>query len=190
MVRKANKSLKDWVAFIKKVQKEEKLSYPDAMKRAKVRKDKGEKWKIGGRMDLDKDGNPIDKYGNRIDKDGKPIKDVTVISSDVNNEKKEVDDPAKVSSPGTEDETSSSVSDKVTELFDKTRESVSNVLSLNTENDPINKENSKISELKSGGKKHKTSKNHKSAKNHKTSKRRHHTAKKHKAGRRKTCHKK
>jgi hypothetical protein len=47
MVRKVNKSLKAWVAFIKKVQKEEKLSYSDAMKRAKVRKDGGEKW-MGG----------------------------------------------------------------------------------------------------------------------------------------------
>jgi hypothetical protein len=47
MIRKVNKSLKAWVAFIKKVQKEENLSYPDAMKRAKVRKDGGEKW-MGG----------------------------------------------------------------------------------------------------------------------------------------------
>jgi hypothetical protein len=46
--RKANKSLKAWVKFIKKVQREEKLSYKDAMKRAKQRKDKGEKWMIGG----------------------------------------------------------------------------------------------------------------------------------------------
>jgi hypothetical protein len=47
MVRKVNKSLKAWVAFIKKVQKEENLNYSDAMKRAKVRKDGGEKW-MGG----------------------------------------------------------------------------------------------------------------------------------------------
>lgn len=46
--RKVNKSLKDWVAFVKKVQREEKLSYPDAIKRAKQRKDKGEKWKMKG----------------------------------------------------------------------------------------------------------------------------------------------
>jgi hypothetical protein len=46
--RKVNKSLKAWVAFIKKVQREEKLSYKDAMKRAKERKDKGEKWMSGG----------------------------------------------------------------------------------------------------------------------------------------------
>ena len=46
--RKVNKSLKSWVAFVKKVQKEEKLSYKDAIHRAKVRKDKGEKWMMGG----------------------------------------------------------------------------------------------------------------------------------------------
>ena len=46
--RKVNKSLKAWVAFVKKVQKEEKLSYKEAIHRAKVRKDKGEKWMKGG----------------------------------------------------------------------------------------------------------------------------------------------
>ncbi len=46
--RKVNKSLKSWVAFVKKVQQEEKLSYKDAIHRAKVRKDKGEKWMMGG----------------------------------------------------------------------------------------------------------------------------------------------
>jgi hypothetical protein len=45
---KVNKSLKDWVSFVKKVQKEEKLSYKDAIIRAKARKDKGEKWMSGG----------------------------------------------------------------------------------------------------------------------------------------------
>jgi len=46
--RKANKSLMAWVAFVKKVQKEEKLSYKEAIHRAKIRKDKGEKWMKGG----------------------------------------------------------------------------------------------------------------------------------------------
>ena len=46
--RKVNKSLKAWVAFVKKVQKEEKLNYKDAIHRAKQRKDKGEKWMKGG----------------------------------------------------------------------------------------------------------------------------------------------
>ena len=48
MVRKVNKSLQNWVSFIKKVQAEEGLSYKDAMQRAKVRKDSGEKWMVGG----------------------------------------------------------------------------------------------------------------------------------------------
>jgi hypothetical protein len=48
MVRKVNKSLQNWVSFIKKVQEEEGLSYKDAMQRAKVRKDSGEKWMVGG----------------------------------------------------------------------------------------------------------------------------------------------
>ena len=51
--RKVNKSLKAWVTFVKKVQKEEKLSYKDAIHRAKVRKDKGEKWMSGGSVDDD-----------------------------------------------------------------------------------------------------------------------------------------
>jgi hypothetical protein len=46
--RRVNASLKAWVAFVKKVQKEEKLSYKDAIHRAKQRKDKGEKWMKGG----------------------------------------------------------------------------------------------------------------------------------------------
>jgi hypothetical protein len=48
--RKVNKSLKAWVTFVKKVQKEEKLNYKEAIHRAKVRKDKGEKWMNGGAM--------------------------------------------------------------------------------------------------------------------------------------------
>ena len=50
--RKSPPGLKAWVAFVKKVQREEKLSYKDAIHRAKVRKDKGEKWMMGGRMAL------------------------------------------------------------------------------------------------------------------------------------------
>jgi len=46
--RRVNKSFKAWVTFVKKVQKEEKLSYKDAIHRAKIRKDKGEKWMTGG----------------------------------------------------------------------------------------------------------------------------------------------
>jgi hypothetical protein len=49
--RRGNASLKAWVNFVKKVQREEKLSYRDAMMRAKARKDKGEKWMKGGQYD-------------------------------------------------------------------------------------------------------------------------------------------
>lgn len=44
--RKSNNALKEWVKFVKKVQSEEKIdSYKKAMSRAKVRADKGEKWR-------------------------------------------------------------------------------------------------------------------------------------------------
>jgi hypothetical protein len=66
--RKVNKSLKAWVAFIKKVQREEKLSYKDAMKRAKQRKDKGEKWMTGGRdADADADADAELDFGGKQD---------------------------------------------------------------------------------------------------------------------------
>lgn len=42
-----NSALKSWVMFVKKVQKEEHISYPEAMKRAKARKSE---WKRGGAM--------------------------------------------------------------------------------------------------------------------------------------------
>jgi hypothetical protein len=42
---KTNSSLKSWVSFVKKVQKEENITYPEAMKRASVRKSE---WKRGG----------------------------------------------------------------------------------------------------------------------------------------------
>ena len=48
--KRGNSALKSWVAFVKKVAKEEKLSYRDAMMRAKKRKDKGEKWMMKGMM--------------------------------------------------------------------------------------------------------------------------------------------
>ena len=52
--RKGNKSLKAWVAFVKRVQKEEKIpSYKDAIHRAKQRKDKGEKWMKGGDSNME-----------------------------------------------------------------------------------------------------------------------------------------
>ena len=64
--RKVNKSLKSWVAFVKKVQKEEKLSYKDAIHRAKVRKDKGEKWMTGGKTAQQVVGDQVTKVANAI----------------------------------------------------------------------------------------------------------------------------
>lgn len=53
---KTNSALKSWVMFVKKVQKDENISYPEAMKRAKVRKSE---WKRGGAGDDDMMG-PMD----------------------------------------------------------------------------------------------------------------------------------
>ena len=46
--RHGNASLRAWVTFVKKVQREEHVSYKEAMSLAKKRKDKGEKWRGGG----------------------------------------------------------------------------------------------------------------------------------------------
>lgn len=46
--RRGNASLRAWVTFVKKVQKEEGIGYKEAMTVAKKRKDKGEKWRGGG----------------------------------------------------------------------------------------------------------------------------------------------
>jgi len=48
--RHGNASLRAWVTFVKKVQREEKVSYKEAMMRAKKRKDHGEKWRGGSDM--------------------------------------------------------------------------------------------------------------------------------------------
>lgn len=45
-----NASLRAWVTFVKKVAKEEKIPYKQAMTRASERKDKGEKWMKGGNL--------------------------------------------------------------------------------------------------------------------------------------------
>ena len=45
--RHGNASLRAWVTFVKKVQKEEGIGYKEAMSVAKRRKDKGEKWRGG-----------------------------------------------------------------------------------------------------------------------------------------------
>jgi hypothetical protein len=50
--RHGNASLRAWVTFVKKVQKEEGIGYKEAMSVAKKRKDGGEKWR-GGSSDED-----------------------------------------------------------------------------------------------------------------------------------------
>jgi hypothetical protein len=73
--RKINKSLKAWVTFVKKVQKEEKISYKDAIHRAKQRKDKGEKWMTGGAntpVDMEVEGDGIDVEGDGMDVEADP----------------------------------------------------------------------------------------------------------------------
>ena len=55
--RHGNASLRAWVTFVKKVQKEEGVSYKEAMTRAKKRKDHGEKWR-GGSSNMDPMGGP------------------------------------------------------------------------------------------------------------------------------------
>jgi hypothetical protein len=57
--RKVNPSLKAWVAFVKKVQKEEKCNYKDAIHKAKIRKDKGEKWMHGGSETMGESSSPL-----------------------------------------------------------------------------------------------------------------------------------
>jgi len=51
--RHGNASLRAWVTFVKKVQKEEGIGYKEAMSVAKRRKDKGEKWRGGGEENSD-----------------------------------------------------------------------------------------------------------------------------------------
>lgn len=83
--RKVNKSLKAWVAFVKKVQKEEKLSYKDAIHRAKQRKDKGEKWMTGGegtpQEDMDDMGADMGANMDNMDNMGADIDNSTAPAS-------------------------------------------------------------------------------------------------------------
>jgi len=53
--RHGNASLRAWVTFVKKVQKEEGIGYKEAMTVAKKRKDKGEKWRGGGDAEMSSD---------------------------------------------------------------------------------------------------------------------------------------
>ena len=64
--RKGNKMLSSWVAFVKKVQKEEQISYSQAMKRASARKKEWKMGQMGGDEggDVDENGNPILRSSN------------------------------------------------------------------------------------------------------------------------------
>jgi hypothetical protein len=64
--RRANKSLKQWVAFVKKVAKEEGLEYREAMMRAKARSDKGEKWQKGGDDPCNAQREALEKCNNEV----------------------------------------------------------------------------------------------------------------------------
>lgn len=74
---KVNKSLKAWVNFVKKVAKEEKIKYSDAIHRAKVRKDKGEKWMFGG--------DPPTNNEKTANVENKSTRDATTINTDTTN---------------------------------------------------------------------------------------------------------
>jgi hypothetical protein len=54
--RKVNPALKSWVKFVKKIQHEEKLTYPEAMKRASKRKSE---WQRGG-ADITNESDELD----------------------------------------------------------------------------------------------------------------------------------
>jgi hypothetical protein len=68
--RRGNASLRAWVTFVKKVQREEKVSYKEAMMRAKKRKDKGEKWRGGGADDYSESDEEMDMDTNDDDMSG------------------------------------------------------------------------------------------------------------------------
>ncbi len=53
--RHGNASLRAWVTFVKKVQKEEGIGYKEAMSVAKKRKDGGEKWRGGAELGFEED---------------------------------------------------------------------------------------------------------------------------------------
>jgi hypothetical protein len=64
--RRGNASLRAWVTFVKKVQREEKVSYKEAMMRAKKRKDNGEKWR-GGALTGGEDDTIVDDEAAIVD---------------------------------------------------------------------------------------------------------------------------
>lgn len=73
---KVNKSLKAWVAFVKSVQKKYKLSYKDAIHKAKELKDQGANWMSKGLKSM--------KGGNHMEVDEESEMDVVSDKTDKN----------------------------------------------------------------------------------------------------------
>ena len=71
--------LKNWVSFIKKVSKEEGLSYKDAMVRAKERQDKGEEWMKSSRSK--KGGKKGDDLSGAMPSNSEPTEQAKPASS-------------------------------------------------------------------------------------------------------------
>ena len=67
---KVNKSLKAWVAFVKSVQKKYKLTYKDAIHKAKQLKDAGADWMKSAKMKGGDDGEMEDETEMTIDSEG------------------------------------------------------------------------------------------------------------------------
>lgn len=70
--RHGNASLRAWVTFVKKVQREEKVSYKEAMMRAKKRKDNGEKWR-GGALMGGEDADDVAAYDDAVAQDADDV---------------------------------------------------------------------------------------------------------------------
>ena len=85
--RKVNNALKAWVKFVKKVQKEEKIiKYGDAIHRAAIRKEKGEKWMTGGGLDTDEEAlennkKIANKVANSLFTDEEALENSEIIAS-------------------------------------------------------------------------------------------------------------
>jgi len=77
--RHGNASLRAWVTFVKKVQREEGVGYKEAMTLAKKRKDRGEKWRGGA-------GEENSAVGDNIEPT--PVEDAMINNEDamINNE--------------------------------------------------------------------------------------------------------
>jgi hypothetical protein len=83
--RRGNASLRAWVTFVKKVQREEKVSYKEAMMRAKKRKDNGEKWR-GGALTGGEDDTIVDDEAAIVDDEANLDMDEADLDEDLDME--------------------------------------------------------------------------------------------------------